>query len=519
MTTVLIVGAGPVGLTLAALLTTARVDVRIIDRDAGPISQSRAIWIHPRTLEQWRCLGIVDDAIEKGVLVDRIDLHSAGRQRGTVWYDGSGLTPYPAGLMLEQSVTQRILLAHLERAGIEVEWGVELQTLDQADGTVTITATKDGTVNETEAAWVVGCDGASSTVRSTIGATLEGGTYDDAFFLADIVAETPLVHGHAHLTFDKVNTVAWLPLAGAGRWRIIGNLDDPELRPGEPGFGTALSKDYVLGRIADAGVRVRVDELGWSTTYRSHHRLATAYRAGRVFIAGDAGHLHSPAGGLGMNAGVADAANLAWKLAAVVNHAASPTLLDTYETERRGAAEQILASSDKLFVLQASTSPVVAFLRRRLFPLIARALAAIEPGRRLAFKQLSGVAVSYTRRGIARTTTDHAGPASAGDRIPWFEVDGTDSLDVRPDRHRVLVTGPANTAPTLATQVNATIADLAASIDVTTVNDALVGEALGARTEPVAAWIRPDGHIGWIGTKASLLHAQLARWLEPTTTA
>lgn len=508
-TDVLIVGAGPVGLTAAAILRQHDVDVVVIERDDGPISQSRATWIHPRTLELWASVGMTAQAKAEGVVVDAIDMRTAGRLRARLPYDGTGRTAHPHGVQLEQCRTQRLLLSAAQRLGAKVSWATELAELTQLDDAVHAVTTDGRTLH---AQFVVGADGGSSAVRKRLDIPLSGGTYDSAFFLADIVAATELSHDHAHLNFTGRTTVALLPLPGGGRFRAIGNIVDQSAEGGDGGYGRRPDTDEVIGRLRANELPVAVSEVGWSTTYRSHYRVADAYVRGRVAIAGDAAHLHSPAGGLGLNTGVADAANLAWKIASCLG-GAPIDLLNSYEDERRAVAQQVVSTSDRLFNLQANPGAGYAFMRREVLPRIAARLVRTQMGRRLAFTQLSGVDVSYAKTGIA-LGGGKLGNLRAGDRLPDHAVDGERSAHqlLRPATNTLITFG--SDADGASWPAAACSVGRWSRIDVSSKSE--FGQSAGGSG---AVWVRPDSHIGWAGRHPDELLEHAARWFGRTPLA
>ena len=506
-TSVVIVGAGPVGLTAALLLNNAGVAVTVVDRDSAPVTQSRAIWVHPRTLEIWDTIGMTALARAEGREVASIQMNVDGVERAVLPYDGTGLSAHAHGLMLEQSRTQALLLSHIAATSISFAWNTELTALDHdADG-CRVTLATGGTVHELTADYVVGADGGSSTVRKMLDIEMQGGTYDSSFFLVDVIADTTLDPNRSHLNFHERSTVAVLPLPGDRHFRLIGNLLDQSGEPAEAGYGRTISDDEAIARVAANLLPMTIESIGWSSTYRSHYRVASTFRSGRVVLAGDASHLHSPAGGLGMNTGIADAANLAWKLAAVLE-GAPDALLDSYDSERRAAAQGVIRTSDRLFVLQADGRRRFAFMRRVILPRVVARIARTRAGQSLAFRALSGTRVRYTapRSSDQRTR----GVLQAGLLVPLTGIAALDELvAARNGHHFLLRIGTVDTARSRALE------SIAASRgwDIVDVSAADARRVTGSPKRGIIAWIRPDRYVGWLGTDARTLDRELTEQL------
>jgi 2-polyprenyl-6-methoxyphenol hydroxylase-like FAD-dependent oxidoreductase len=310
-TEVLIIGAGPSGLALALWLTRLGVRVRIIDRALQSSGAPRAFSIQARTLEFYDQLGLAREMIARGRVIADINVH-IGREpaRRVPFGDfGQGLSPFPYILLLLQDDHEKLLLGRLSTAGVEVERGVELIDLDD-DGVVVRArlAGPAGTTQVCEARFVCGCDGISSTARELVGIKFPGTASEEMFYVADVAARGAMVDGALHYLMSGPNICSVFPLRGEGRVRLIG-LTPASVRESQfrIGFGDVAS--YVE---ADAGLAVSVVES--FATYRVHHGIADQWRRGRVFLLGEACHVHSPSGGQGLNAGVGDAVNLAWKL-------------------------------------------------------------------------------------------------------------------------------------------------------------------------------------------------------------
>ncbi|KAB2362670.1 FAD-dependent monooxygenase [Actinomadura montaniterrae] len=336
-TDVLIVGAGPVGLALATALARAGVDAVLIDKAAAGANTSRAAVVHARTLEVLRDIDVTGDLVERGVVVPRFTVRERDRVLLKVDF-GSLPTDYPFTLLVPQNVTEELLGDRLRAAGGRVLRPHELAHIGQ-DGPHVIATMKDG--RTIRARYAVGADGMHSVVRDKTGIAFTGDTYAQSFVLADVHLDWPDVPNEVMLFFSAEGVTVVAPLPG-GRHRIVATVDHA---PEAPDLA------HVQALLDERGPRahpVTVKDLVWSSRFRVHHRLADHYRAGRLFLAGDAAHVHSPAGGQGMNTGIQDALNLAAKLTAVLRDGASGTVLDEYEAERRPVAEEVVAFTHKI---------------------------------------------------------------------------------------------------------------------------------------------------------------------------
>lgn len=505
-TSVLVVGAGPVGLTLALLLDQAGIDVTLIDRDTAPVEQSRAIWVHSRTLEVWDTIGMTKLALAEGRAIYGIQMRTGGTPRATLPYDGTGTTAYPHALMIEQSRTQSLLLSLVEKSRIVFSWDTSLVGFSQDDTRCHAElSTGAGHNSSVEASFVIGADGGSSTVRQLLDIEFQGGTHNSSFFLADVIAHADLDPSMSYLNFQGRSTVAVLPLPGEGHFRLIGNLTDQSQEKSEAGYGRTLSNEEVRRLIEANSLPVTIESIGWSSTYRTHHRVASTFRLGRAVLVGDAGHLHSPAGGLGMNTGVADAANLAFKIAGMLD-GAPERLLDSYIEERRFAALQVVNTSDRLFVLQADVRRRYAFVRNRILPHVVRLITRMPAGKRVAFRILSGTSVHYPHIGVEGP---RYGRLQTGRLLPFS---GNPAIDENPaikkGKHLLLTIG-------VSEENRLGITALAQSRGWPVVSvSAGDGRLLTGRNHgPLVAWVRPDRYVGWIGRPTEELSMVLEKWL------
>jgi 2-polyprenyl-6-methoxyphenol hydroxylase-like FAD-dependent oxidoreductase len=416
---VLVVGAGPTGLALALALTKRGVRCRIVDRNAGPGTASRATVVHARTLELYQQLGLADAIVAEGIRMNGIHLRSGDRDVAKLDLRdmGAGVSPFPFVLCYPQDDHERFLVRQLAAAGVPVEWNTELRSFEQgADDVRAVLATPGGERTES-ARYLCGCDGAHSTVRKALGLEFPGGAYDQAFYVADVAVDQAVEPWLVGNLADRGLTLM-MPIRSTGMRRIIGTIPEPLLGR------TDLTFDDVRP-VSEALMGVRVARVNWFSTYRVHHRVAARFRVGRAFIAGDAGHIHSPAGGQGMNTGLGDAFNLAWKLAAVVDGRARDALLDSYEPERIAFARLLVDSTDRAFRAVVDRGRLSSFLRTWLMPRVAPALTGLAPVRRTIFNTLSQIRIDYRDSALSE---GEAGRVSGGDRLPWVppSVDGSD---------------------------------------------------------------------------------------------
>lgn len=379
---VLIVGAGPTGLTLALSLARQGLACRIIDRNAEPAEHSRALAVLPRTLECLQLLGVAPAFLARGVKVNGFELYHAGRR--VAGLDMGGIdSRYNHLLSIEQSETERILLEAVTAAGIAVEREFELTRFAaDAHGVRAHLRHTNGTAETAECDWLVGCDGAHSAVRHGLGLPFEGAAYEDDLRLADCRIDWPLAADRGRAFLRPDGPVAAIPLPG-GRWRLIAFA--PPGTPEEPTLAWFAER---LHGVAPAGTFLSDGE--WLARFKIHRRMVPGYRVGRVFLVGDAAHIHSPIGGQGMNTGIMDAVNLGWKLAEVAR-GAQDALLDTYETERHPVAERVLHFTDRATRQVADTGMLSFRLRLLLLPLV---LASRRLQTRLA-TAFSHLSVSY----------------------------------------------------------------------------------------------------------------------------
>lgn len=417
---VLIVGAGPSGLTLANVLSAYGVPYRIVDAKPGPVSQSRAAIVHIRTLELLDRLGLAGEARRRGVPITHAELYENGRRAGEVPLAGRDGGPIALG----QDEMERLLISGLTTP---VEWDTTATTFDGAR-------------------WVVGADGAGSQVRRALGIGFAGRTYEQTGLLADVRMDTRLPPGRLRLNLTRGGFVGMLPL-GQGRYRLFGALPQGMADPSEtPDDLERLQRwfDEVFS------VRATLTSADWTALFRVHSRMAERFRSGDTFLVGDAAHIHSPAGGQGMNLGIGDAFNLGWKLAMVATGQADEGLLDSYEAERMPVARKVLNGTDRGFALEATTHPVAAWLRARVGSRLIGPLSHLPPVREAIATLFSQTWISY--RGSPAVSGSARGALRPGDRAPpgmapadlryHLVTAGRLAYLVRPDGHLAYVGAP-----------------------------------------------------------------------------
>jgi 2-polyprenyl-6-methoxyphenol hydroxylase-like FAD-dependent oxidoreductase len=388
---VLVVGAGPTGLTAACELVRRGLKVRIIDEAASPTKVSRAIAIHARTLEIFEDMGIAEKAIEAGLKLGGVTVFAGGEP--VVSADLAELpTRYPFLLSISQVATEAVLLELLASRELAVERETKLVSFAQdGTGVTAKVATKSGE-QVIRAAWLVGCDGAHSTVRKKLEIGFEGSTYDERFLLADVKVDANLRDDRVTTYFGEDGVLACFPMKG-GRFRIIGTSaagDASEVAPTLDEMTALFS--------ARSGKTGALTDPQWLARFRVHCRQVERYRDDRVFLAGDAAHIHSPVGGQGMNTGIQDAHNLAWKLALVHTGKARGRLLDSYEQERHAVGQAILRATDVATKVITLKNAVARSVRNE----VARFMSSFELVQRKAAESAAELNVSYEASPIVR---------------------------------------------------------------------------------------------------------------------
>jgi 2-polyprenyl-6-methoxyphenol hydroxylase-like FAD-dependent oxidoreductase len=332
---------------------------------------------------------------------------------------GEGLSPFPFALIFSQDEHERLLIERLAEVDVRVERQTELESFEETGAFVRARLKRsDGSTDICEAAYIAGCDGAHSTVREALNIGFPGGTYTQLFYVADVDASGPAMTGELHAALDTSDFLAVFPLKQNGRARLIGTMRGEAQERGDD-----LTWDDVNRRVIE-WMRIDIKSVRWFSTYRVHHRVADRFRAGRAFLLGDAAHIHSPVGGQGMNTGIGDAVNLAWKLAASLQRRADPSILDTFEPERLAFAQRLVATTDRAFTVVTSDGPIARYVRLRLVPLILPRVFEFACVRRLMFRTISQTSIHYHG---SLLSDGRAGEVQGGDRLPWVGSDANGS--------------------------------------------------------------------------------------------
>ncbi|WP_369196934.1 FAD-dependent monooxygenase [Streptomyces djakartensis] len=479
---VLVVGAGPVGLVLACELLQRDVPVRVVDAGRGHSAHSRANVIWPRNLELLDRIGVTDDLLDTGHRLAGTAFYSRGRRLATAWMSRLRDSPYPFALTLSQNGTEDVLRRRLVALGGTLEEGVRLTALDNTPGGPLVKLEHEGgRIEELEPGWLVGADGAHSTVRKELGIAYDGPPVDVSFAITDARLTTTLSEDLSHYCYAPSGAMVLGPM-GDGVHRIALNVphdayDEHHPPPRE------MFQQVVDDRAAG---RSRVEELLWSGSFRVRVRLASSFRSGRCFLAGDAAHVISPAGGQGMNTGMQDAFNLAWKLSGVVRGEFGEAILDSYDTERRAVSHDVARSTEWLTKAGLVHTPAKVALRDAAF------LAADRTGlfqRRLA-PQLGQTAVSYGGDRHPRLPVRVSGDA-------FRRPGGADWPAIDRDRHTVLLWPGRRTPPPdwqrTRERIRRALPEGTPVLDLTRAVPPGLAAALGSG--PVVAVARPDGHL------------------------
>jgi 2-polyprenyl-6-methoxyphenol hydroxylase-like FAD-dependent oxidoreductase len=499
---ILVAGAGPAGLALALQAHDHGAVVRVVDRRPGAVRPSRALILHARTLEVLRPLGVTQPLLARADTAPAADLR-LGTRVVRVSFGDLALpdTAFPHLTLVRQMDVERVLAQALAERGIEVERGTELAEVRDDPGGVRAVLRAPAGAEQARFSYVAGCDGPASTVRAQAGLAWTGRVYPVEVVLADAELEGALSGDAAQVVAGRGGLLFAFCLGERATWRLLAT------RPATPGglepgsFGPPVSAAGLQALIDEAGLDARITDLRWSSRVTVQRRVASRFRRGRLFLAGEAAHAFSPATGQGMNAAIQDAANLGWKLAFAAARPGGGPLLDSYDRERRPVARQLLALTNLAFWAEAGTGPVPSALRARLAPLAVPLVPMLTRGRPAAsgIRLLSQLNTSYRGSPLSvEGTPRRPGVLRAGDRLPdrFVRVDGRSirlhELLVRPGVH-ILLDRDADQLENLAPGRFVTVHRLTS----------VPGHGVTV--------VRPDGYIGFRSRTAEA--SELAAWL------
>ena len=500
-TEVVIIGAGPTGLSLACQFVRYDIDFVIVEKNKGVTPYSKAIGVHARTLEIYEQVGLARKAIEQGAIAGKVRMLVGGEVRGEMDLSniGEGLSPYPFVLMLEQSKNERLMYEYLQSHRKEVLWETELESFSQSGSGVTAQVkTAGGSPQTIEARYLVGCDGAKSQTRHTLGLEFGGSTFERMFYVADAQVDWRLSHDALHVCFSENSFVVFFPLKGEKRYRIVGVFPE-EFAKDE---GDVLYEEIEQRVKEEAVLELDIHDIEWFSTYKVHTRHVNKFSEGRCFLAGDSAHIHSPAGAQGMNTGIQDAYNLAWKVALVLQGRAGEKLLETYNEERLENAKHLLQTTDRMFQFAAGTDWFLEFLRTNVLPAVAKFLLNFDTVKRFIFPLVSQIGINYRHSSLSQHAGDENFHIKAGDRMPYFTVDGESVYDKlhQPKFHLLVFSDERSDHQGLKTELEQAYANW---IDSSVIQlQPQVAEVFGT-DHPFSLLLRPDDYIGFISPKTS----------------
>jgi 2-polyprenyl-6-methoxyphenol hydroxylase-like FAD-dependent oxidoreductase len=500
-TEVVIVGAGPTGLSLACQLARYGVNFILVEKNEGVTRYSKALGVHARTLEIYEQLDVAGKAIERGAIASKFRLLEGGEVRAELSFSdiGQNLSPYPFMLILEQSKNEELLYEYLRGRGKDVLWSTELESFAQDNEGVTVKIKGAGGATETvRAKYLVGCDGAKSPVRHALGLSFEGSTFERLFYVLDAQIDWELPHDAVQVCLARDVLTAFFPMKGDKRYRIVGTF--PEGVDKEEGEVVYEEIEEQIKR--EAQLQLEISHVNWFSLYKVHTRRVNKFSEGRCFVAGDAAHIHSPAGAQGMNTGIQDAYNLAWKLALVIKGEADEKLLETYNEERLENAQRLLETTDRMFELGAGSNWLVSLIRTTVFPAVAEYLIGFDVVKKTIFPILSQIGINYRDCSLSDREGDGDFKVKAGDRMPYFLIKGQSvySLLREPKFHLLVFRTDDSDYQAVKNEAESAYPEL---VDCHSVPLSPRVEEVFGTSEPFSVLLRPDNYIGFISAEVS----------------
>jgi 2-polyprenyl-6-methoxyphenol hydroxylase-like FAD-dependent oxidoreductase len=501
-TNVLIVGAGPTGLSLACQLVRYGIDFVIIEKNPGVTAYSKAIGVQARTMEIYEQLGVVEQALDLGQIAGKIRIVAGGKVRGGVDLSamGEGLSPYPYLFILDQSKNEQLLYEYLQSHQKDVRWTTELEQFTQDKMGVTAQVkTADGLAEMISAKYLVGCDGAKSPVRNALGLTFEGSTFERLFYVADAQIDWAFTHDAGYGCLSRDSLTFFFPMVGEKRYRIVGTFPD--------GFdkdsGEILYTEIEQRIKENTKLPLDISDVNWFSVYKVNTRAVNKFFVGRCFVAGDAAHIHSPAGGQGMNTGIQDAYNLAWKMAFVIKGYASEQLLETYNEERLPNAQKLLETTDRAFNVLVGSNWFFRLMRTKILPLVAKYAIGRDFVGKNIFSMISQIWINYRNATLSKHDGDQDFRVKAGDRLPYFWIGGESIYDKlhQPKFHLLVFSNEQRNFPALKLELNKQYAEL---LDCKMLPIDPKIAAIFGTTNSFNILLRPDNYIAFISAETSL---------------
>lgn len=420
---VVIIGAGPTGLMAAVQLARFNINFLIIDSKQGPTEQSRAIVMTARSMEVYEQLGISDTAIAQGRFIKDLSIYIKGKEKATAHIGefGKGKTDFSYMLAFEQSKNETLLAEKLNFYQQDISWSTELLAIRRQEQIFEIDVKNlkntAQAVEKFTAKYVIGCDGAKSIVRHSFNFSFKGGTYENQFYVADTVLKWNKDPNTLVLCPSRKNFCGFFPMAGGNSHRIIGTM------PKEFNDHEAVSFAEIENSIKETVIfPIEIEKINWFSVYKLHHRCVQKFDDGNCFLAGDAAHIHSPAGGQGMNTGLQDAYNLTWKLALVLKNIASENILVTYNEERLPFAKWLLKFTDRAFAVMTSSNIFIAWIRNTIIPSFVNLFLEKKSVRSAMFNSVSQLQWSYKNCSVSKNMSLQKLKFTAGDRLPYILV-------------------------------------------------------------------------------------------------